>query len=304
MRHKFDNLKDEEKLFTTFYMKYKYNYIPTYLDTGLNIPDCYFEYKNKKYAIEATRYFQQNSEKEHQQYVRDVEKYLKDDFFSQVYNRLGKKKSQDVTISFYNADELKLMIVDNINYIKYISIGNNFYINDKKELLGEVFCSGNNKEKMTIEEFIQYVSELIYEEETVDLNLFTKNKYEVSISFKYCKSPYYGNDNNKKAIPMFCWFENKKELYENIIDRIILKNEKLINEYIPKLRQHKIKFNYYNLVVYYEGYPASPDEEILYNEIKKINNLKYQEIAIFLWNKIMVVNKTGYQIFDTSNEPQ
>ncbi len=299
IHNRFKELKDEEKFYTSLYIKYKYNFIPTFIDTKSVIPDCYFEYNNEYYAVEVTRYFQQNSEKEHQEYVKNVEKYIKDNSFKQIYDHLGKKKPDDVTISFYNLDDLKSMIIENREYIECISIDNNFYYNNKKDLYGDVFIIGNSKEKMTIEEFIYSVSPIILEEKHIVLDIFTKNKYNVSIEFLYCKFPYYGKDNNKRAIQTFCWFENKNELYGNIINAIVNKNKKLINEYIPKLNKNKIDYNYYNLVVYNEGYPANLDASILYDLILKIDDLKYQEIAIFLWNKIMIVNNTGYQIIDT-----
>lgn len=296
---KFANIKDEEKFFTTRYMKYKYNFIPEYKDSGMDIPDCYFEFENKLYSVEVTRYFQQNSEKQHQEYVNLVEKYFEKNFFKEAYQRLGRRKAEMVTISFYNVDELKSLIINNSNYIKNIFIGNNFYLNEKKEKLGDVFIIGNKKEKMTIVEFIDCLSKEIYNEEDVELEIFTKNKYDISIRFKFCKYAYYGINNDKRVIPVYCWFVNDDELYNNIINIIEHKNKKLINEYIPKFIEHNIGYDYYNLVVYNEGIPADLDEQILFDKIKKIDNLKYQEITIFLWKKVMVINNNNYQIFNT-----
>ena len=56
-------LKNQEKLYTSKYMEYVYGYKPKFIDTAIDIPDCYFRYIEKYYAIEVTRYFQQNSEK-------------------------------------------------------------------------------------------------------------------------------------------------------------------------------------------------------------------------------------------------
>ena len=132
---RFTNIKEEEKFFTTRYMEYKYNFTPLYKDSGIDIPDCYFEFKAKHYAVEVTRYFQQKSEKEYQEYVNIVEKYLENNFFKEAYHRLGRKKAEKVTISFYNVEEMKNLIINNSNYIKNIYIGNNFYLNEKKKSL-------------------------------------------------------------------------------------------------------------------------------------------------------------------------
>ncbi len=296
---KFTNIKDEEKFFTTKYMIYKYKFAPVYIDSGIDIPDCYFEFENKFFAVEVTRYFQQNSEKEHQEYVNLVEKYLENNFFKEAYHRLGRRKAENVTISFYNLDELKDLIINNSNYIKNIFIGDNYYLNEKKEKLGDVYLIGNEKEKMTIVEFIDSLSNEICNEENIELEIFTRNRYDISISFKFCKIPYYGKNNDKKVIPVFCWFVNDNELYDNIIKIILHKNKKLINEYIPKFAEHNIKYDNYNLVVYNEGIPADLDEEKLFAQVKKIDNLKYQEIAIFLWKKVMVISNNNYQVFHT-----
>lgn len=136
----------------------------------------------------------------------------------------------------------------------------------------------------------------------IHIKISTKNKYNIDITFKfYCKK-YWGKDFHKKAIPTFCWWENKEELYTNIVNSIENKNKKLINEYIPKLKEKQISYDKYSLVVYGEGISAELDEECLYKEIIKINNLQYNEIAIFLWNKLLVINETGFNIYSTQKE--
>jgi len=296
IHRRFENQKEEEQYFTTLYMMNKNNFIPKYIETGSVVPDCYFEYDGNFYAVEVTSYFQQNSEQAHQEYGRTIEKYLSGNFFEQVYNRLGKKKAGDVTISFYNSEELKSMIINNINYIEYISVSNNYFYNGKNDSFAIIPYVGKNENNMSIEEFLDYISPLILDESTITLDIPTKNKYDISINFKYCKIAYYGNNNNKKVIESYCSFINEDELYGNIVKAIVTKNNKLINEYIDKLKNKNIKYNYYNLVVYGEGYPADLNEEKLYNQIVKIDDLKYDEIVIILWNKIMIVNKSGYQI--------
>lgn len=292
------NLKETEKLYTTKYFEKKYSFSPHYKVINLDIPDCYFEYCGNDYAIEVTRYFQQNSEKEHQQYVNDVEKYLQKDFFKSVHQRLGKKRSKEVCVSFYNLEEMKSYIIENIEYIKFISVAGNYFFNDNSSS-GTAYCFDNIKEKMNIIEFIECVSECIISEKDVRLELITKNRYPVVIKFKYCSIPYFGKNNDKKVIPLYCWFENEEELYGNIINAIIHKNNKLLNEYIPILTKEKVNYDFYNLIVYSEGIPAKLDEEKLFNMVRKISNLKYNEIAIFLWKKIMVINNEGYDVYYT-----
>lgn len=296
MIHKrFDNQKKEEQFFTTCYIENKYNFIPKYIKTKSDVPDCYFEYDGKYYAVEVTSYFQQRTEQQHQEFGRTIEKYLNRNFFEQIQNRLGKKKPDDVTISFYNYRELESMIINNINYIEYISVDKNVFYNGKEDSWAIVPYAEKNENNMKIEDYINYVHPLILAEKNVTIDIPTKNKYDVSIEFKYCKIPYYGKDNDKKVIESYCSFINEEELYGNIINAIVKKNNKLISEYIPILNNNKIKYDFYNLVVYNEGYPANLNEKELYDQIKTIKDLRYDEIAIFLWNKIMLVTKEEYK---------
>lgn len=295
------DLKDEEKLYVTKYMQFNYKFVPEFIDTTIDIPDCYFEYDNKYYAVEVTRYFQQNSEKKHIEDINNIEKFMqKENFFQEVYQRLGKKNLDALTISFYDENEMISMIMDNMQYIKNVNIGNNYYFNNLVGSSNDAFCIGNDKEKMTIEEFLDFNKDNIFNEMDVELDIKTKNNKEIYVAFKYCKQKYYGKNNNKKVIPYFCWWENSNELYDNIINAIIKKNNKLINEYTKTLNLNNIKYDYYNLVLYSEGIPAELDEEKLYNMTINISNLNYDEIVIFLWNKLMIINKNGYNIISTN----
>ena len=295
------NIKDEEKLFVTKYMEFNHNYVPNFIETNTDILDCYFQYNNKYYAVEVTRYFQQNSEKKHLEDINNIEKFMKKrNFFQEVYQRLGKRDLDDLTISFYDKDEMTSMIMNNMQYVKNISVGNNYYFNNLVGSSNDAFCIGNGKERMTIEEFFDLNKDNILNEMHIEIDIKTKNNKEISIAFKYCKHKYYGNDNNKKVIPCFCWWENSNELYDNIVNSIIKKNNKLINEYTKILNLNNIKFDFYNLVIYSEGIPAELDEEKLFNIIINIPNLSYDEIAIFLWKKLMIINKNGYNIISTN----
>ena len=303
MIHKFNNVKDSEKYFTSCYMKCKYNFIPEFIDlkTELDIPDCYFEYNKKMYAVEVTRYFHQNIEQEHQTYINNIQKYLpNDDFIKQIYIHLGKRRAYPLTIGFYDIEQLKTTIIKNIKYIDLIDIEGNIYNNENKEFFGEIYCIDSDKNKMTIAEFIDFTIKLISKEKEINLVINTKNKYDVSISFKYYNKHSADKAQDKEILPyVLCYFTEKTELYDNILKAINKKNKKLKNEYIPKLKKNGVKFDYYNLVICYEGYPSDLDTEELYNIIKSIDDLKFQEIAIFLWNKIMVINSGDYKVYKT-----
>lgn len=87
----------------------------------LNIPDCYFEFKNKLYAVKLIRYFQQKIEKDHQEYVNLVEKYFKNNFFKKTYHRLGRRKAEKEKYMYSNKRPYQTNhIPHKLNY-KYIS---------------------------------------------------------------------------------------------------------------------------------------------------------------------------------------
>ena len=60
------------------------------------------------------------------------------------------------------------------------------------------------------------------------------------------------------------------------------------------------KLKGYEIVDYYtdEGISAKLNEKKLYEKIKQIKDLQYNKIVIFLWEKIMVINKDGFKILD------
>lgn len=293
-------VKEEEKLVVEEYMEKIYNHPPNFIDTGIDIPDCYFEFNKKYYAVEVTRYFQQNSEQKHIIYTNVVQKYLQEkNFINEVYKRLGKVKQQEeITIAFCDFEELNNLIIDNIKLIKQVNIGNNYFFNEDGLEINNALCFETPKEKMHIKEFMHFAKDDILKEKHINIEILTKNKYSVSINFKFCAKPYWGKDTHKKVIPVFCWAEQEDELYNNIINAIEIKNKKLHDEYCTKLKNNNIPYDYYNLVVYAEGIGAKLKEEKLYEKIKQIKDLQYDEIVIFLWKKIMVINKDGFKILD------
>lgn len=287
--------KEEEKYYTSLYIEKKYGFIPKFIDLPYDPPDCYFENRNKKIAVEATRYFQFDSEKSQHRRINDVNKMLKSgNFFEEVYKHFGKVKSEsDIYIPFYNHKELTDFIVNNVKYIKCIEIDNNYFLNDCGDTTAEVICPESTKTKMTINEFMNIVDKYIIEGSNIQLDIFNKNKYRFSVNIFYSKCQLYGKNNDKRAIPLFCCFWNEEEIYNNIIKCIVEKNNKFNDNY-----KYKVDYDYYYLVIYYVGYPASVNEEELYKRIQLIQDINYNEIAIFLWGKIMVINNNGYMIYE------
>lgn len=294
------NDKTVQELVVTEYMQKVYNYTPNFLSTGIDIPDCYFEFNKEFYAIEVTRYFQQNSEKKHSIYVNDIEKCLKcDNFIEEVSKRLGKvKPEEELIITFCDLEELKQLIINNIKLIQQVNIGNNYFFNKERLEINNALCFETPKETMHIKDFINYSMPHIMNEEHINIDIFTKNKYSISINLKFCNKPYWGKNTHKKVVPLFLWTEKENELYDNIINAIEIKNQKLCNEYHTKLKNNNIEYDYYNLVVYAEGIGAKLNVEELYNRIMLIKDLSYDEIAIFLWKKILIINKNGFKLFD------
>lgn len=292
-------LKDEEKLVVTKYMEKIYNHTLNFIETGIDVPDCYFKFGRNYYAVEVTRYFQQNSEQKHIIYVKYIEKLLKnEDFFKEVHNRLGKRQEENITVAFYKFEEMNNLIINNITLIKQVSVGNSYFFNDEGLVYNKVLILDNSCEEMHIKDFLNNVKKDILNEKCIDLEIFTKNKYNISIRFKFCKKPYFGKKGHKKVSDVFCWTEQKDELYNNIIGAIEKKNKKLIKEYYKKLDRNKIHYDYYNLVIYAEGFDAKLNEDELYRKVKEIEDLQYDEIVIFLWKKIMIINKEGFYILN------
>lgn len=292
--------KDIQERVVKKYMEKVYNHTPIFKSSGIDIPDCYFEFNKKLYAIEVTRYYQQNSEKKHSIYVNDIEKYLKsDNFIEEVSKRLGKVREQEkITIAFCDFEELNNLIIDNIKLLKQVNICNNYFFNKEGLEINNALCFETPKEKIHIRDFMNHSKPYIMKEIHITIEIFTKNKYNVFLNLVFLNKPYYGKNTHKKVISPFCWTEKEDELYNNIINAIEIKNKKLHNEYRIKLKDNNVLHDYYDLVIYPEGIGAKLNEEKLYKRIMQIKNLDFDEIVIFLWKKILIINKTGFKLLD------
>ena len=99
-------------------------------------------------------------------------------------------------------------------------------------------------------------------------------------------------------MPLFSYFENQNEIYNNILKAIQNKICKLFTYYIQKTKEYSIYYNYYDLVVYYEVDAPEINCDKLYTLIKnKIDDIGYHNIAIFVENSILVINKDGYKVY-------
>ena len=64
--------------------------------------------------------------------------------------------------------------------------------------------------------------------------------------------------------------------------------------------ENHVTYDKYILIIYPEQYPIDIENfnELYKNLKKQINKFKYDEIGIFLFNKILILNDTEYKVYD------
>lgn len=275
---------ESEQYYVSKYMNHAYNYNPEFIKTNkhINIPDCYYKFNNELFAVEVTRYFIEKEEKEYRHYISDLRKIFKsDNFIENIYTHLGKRPSGNAFICFNNWNELLDLIINNINYIKAIEI-----TCEDSSIIKKYPNKDNN-----IETFLESVKEEILDGEFFKIEVKTKKKYTVILN------AFYSNRASKKIIPFYRYPDSETKVYDNIKDTIVKKNNKF-KEYKEKLEKNNIKYNKYVLVLYDGGIPAEINTDFLYKKIIEDNLLIYDEIAIFLYKQIMIINKNDCKIVD------
>lgn len=276
-----------EKKVTKIYFENVYNFSPQFIDIEFDIPDCYFEYKEKKYAVEVTRYFAQNSIKENVEYSNAINNFIdSENLIKDCYNRLGKRKVKNNLIIFNNIDDLNMSILAGTKYIKSICIKNKLLYNRENTSNSEL------NESFELTEIIKFLNDTqsdIKNNYNVNIILKKKNKNIVHITFRYSKILSLGN--SRTILPVFSYLENIDEIHNNILESIDKKIKKFFKEYRNKMSKNSLHYDCYILIVYYEFAPAEINSEEFYSLfLEKINNIGYDEIAIFISGGILIIN--------------
>lgn len=297
----YENIKEKEKKekeekITSIYVKKVYNFMPNFKEKKFPIPDCYFEYNNIKYAVEVTRYYSHNKLLRKIECSSIINKIIEsDNLIECLYRKLGKYECEPNIIIFNDINDLKNNIFIGNDFIDYINIGNNYYYNKHNSKYGSCYINGIIYKK-NIKDFLLNIQNEIINGKTLLVTLKRKNKFSVSIKFKYSTVLSYGK--KRSLLPLFSYFENQNEIYNNILKAIQNKICKLFNYYIQKTKEYSIYYNYYDLVVYYEVDAPEINCDKLYALIKnKIDDIGYHNIAIFVENSILVINKDGYKVY-------
>lgn len=206
--------KEEEKRVTRyFYEKMKKNNIE-FLNFNEKYPDCLIKLDNKKIAIELTRYYNQNTTKETQNFRNMIKTWLKNDenILKMLSKRIRKPLCQGLTINYKNIDILIKDILEVDDYIKEIDIKKKYIyfketVNETNHSLPEVMTK---KRIITVNEYLECLKRFLIEGEEADILLKCKKGQDISISVK---CDILGiNQNNREIRESDVWFENKNEI--------------------------------------------------------------------------------------------
>lgn len=274
----------EEKVVRTYYEQI-YNFSPNFYKIENDIPDCYFEYNDSKYAIEVTRYYSQSIVKENIEYSNSVNRFIDaSGLIENCYNRLGKGRVLAIPFIFNSIKDLCGEIILGAKYINSITSRSEYlYLDGKNE----------GEKAIKIIEFFYKTEKAIKDGYEIRILLNKKNKNAVDIRFKYSEVLTFSK--SRTLLPIHSFWENVDEVHNNIINSIEKKIEKFNKEYKFKIKKYNISYDYYNLVVFYEMIPGEIDYKLFYKLFKKkFTEIGYNEIVIFVSGGIMIINNEGY----------
>ena len=179
-----------------------------------------------------------------------------------------------------------MSILAGTKYIKSICIKNKLLYNRENTSNSEL------NESFELTEIIKFLNDTqsdIKNNYNVNIILKKKNKNIVHITFRYSKILSLGN--SRTILPVFSYLENIDEIHNNILESIGKKIKKFFKEYRNKMSKNSLHYDCYILIVYYEFAPAEINSEEFYSLfLEKINNIGYDEIAIFISGGILIIN--------------
>lgn len=95
------------------------------------------------------------------------------------------------------------------------------------------------------------------------------------------------------------YWANKDEQIKSI-ENAITKKINLFDTYKSELQKGNIQYDSFFLTIYYKGFPIdfhNVDLDYVYETLKQnIKDFKFDKVAIYLWNMIMVIDNEGYEI--------
>lgn len=95
------------------------------------------------------------------------------------------------------------------------------------------------------------------------------------------------------------YWVNRDEQIKSI-ENAITKKINLFDTYKSELQKGNIQYDSFLLTIYYKGFPIdfhNVDLDYVYETLKQnIKDFKFDKIAIYLWNMIMVIDNEGYEI--------
>lgn len=291
--------KNTEKMYNEKYFNIIYNNNPNYLKNKLDIPDCYVKIDGLKYAVELTTYFMQDDEENNSILKRTVTKLLqKDNWLYEAYKHMGKIKSNTINVHYKYKEDMIKDVLQAKDFIKHIRIGNNGWFFEKNKDNINCYLINSNRQKLTLEEFLKYISFTGSDEKDIYIELFSKkNRYNFSVRLVHNR--YTLNKKNKCVDYSYVYWEDEK-IKCNSLKKSIDKKIKKFEEYKNKLLANNITYDKYILIIYPEQYPLDFDnyDELYKNLREQIKLFKYDEIGIFLFNKIMVLDNISYSVYN------
>ncbi len=286
--------KEEMRVTKYFYEKMGKKKIK-FLPIKGEYPDCYVEVDNKKIAIELRRYYNQHITKESQNLRNMIKNWIRKDenILKTFTDRISRPLCQKQTIYYKNIESMINDILEIGNNIEEIDIKVKYIywkeiVNNTNHTLPEEVTKFKI---ITLKDYLDYMRNFILDGENINLILTCKKNIKISIDVKYDKLCI--NKNDKEIHDWDVWFEDKNEVFKNILEAV--KNKIKKYEEMYSMCSGIEEYDEYNLIIYSGDIPPTLNQEEI-QELEKyiknnINNLGFQKIIILVFNKILIMSE-------------
>lgn len=286
--------EEEMRVTKSFYEKIGKKKIKFLTKKG-EYPDCYVEVDNKKIAIELRRYYNQHTTKESQNLRNTIKNWIKkgENILKILTIRIRRPLCQKQIIYYKNMESMIndfLEISKNIDKVdikaKYIYWKE--IINNTNHTLPEEVTK---KKIIILKEYLDYMRNFILDGEKINLILTCEKNTKISIDVKYDKVGI--NKNDKEILDWDIWFEDKNEVFKNILEAIKDKIKKYEEMY--SVRTVIEEYDEYYLIIYSGDIPPTLNQKEI-QELEEyikdnVSNLGFQKIIILVCNKILIISE-------------
>lgn len=286
--------RNMEHYYTDYYFHAIFKKHPIFFETNIH-PDCLVKMDNKIYAVEDTGYFYQQETDFSNRIYKKVNKLINDEhFFKCVYERIGRNKLVNVIDAIYyrSLDSIFDDLILDEDIINEIKINQDIFYNDH---LNNNCVINGKKYQLYLKDFLNKINpKLDYYRMEITLD----KKYSVPIKVIVIFDKLVRYNRRRTLVPIVSFKDNKEYNFISLRSLVINKENKLKNIYIDSLKNKKVKYNYFILLIHPLDAFLDINPKSIYNKLKDLFQVtNYYEIGVILKDHVMVINREGYKLY-------